>query len=112
MIIHIIQRGETLWNIAERYGISLSEIIAANSLPDPNRLLIGQSLLIPIAFRQHIVRAGETLWQIAQKYGVAVGSIVQANHISDPSKINPGMILNIPPRIHTVKPGENLSQIS
>ena len=112
MIIHIIQRGETLWNIAERYGISLSEIIAANSLPDPNRLLIGQSLVIPIAFRQHIVRAGETLWQIAQKYGVAVGSIVQANHISDPSKINPGMILNIPPRIHTVKPGENLSQIS
>lgn len=53
MIIHIIQRGATLWNIAERYGISLSEIIAANSLPDPNRLLIGQSLVIPIAFRQY-----------------------------------------------------------
>lgn len=61
MIIHIIQRGATLWNIAERCGISLSEIIAANSLPDPNRLLIGQSLVIPISFRQHIVRAGETL---------------------------------------------------
>ncbi|WP_338753051.1 LysM peptidoglycan-binding domain-containing protein [Bacillus sp. FJAT-52991] len=112
MIIHVVKRGETLWSIASRYGVSVSQMIAANGLPNPNRLLIGQSLIIPIAARQHTVRAGETLWQIAQRYGVTVRAIVRANQISSPSNIYPGMVLIIPPRTYTVQPGENLRQIA
>ncbi|EIJ78769.1 glycoside hydrolase family 18 [Bacillus methanolicus PB1] len=112
MIIHVVQRGETLWQIANRYGVSISQIVDANKLPDPNRLLIGLSLVIPVAARQHTVRARETLWQIAQRYGVSVGAIVQANQISDPSRIYPGLVLYIPARVHTVQPGESLRQIA
>ncbi|MCP3740373.1 LysM peptidoglycan-binding domain-containing protein [Rossellomorea sp. BNER] len=76
MIIHVIQRGETLWQIANRYRANISQIVDANELPDPNRLLVGQSLVVPSVERSHRVRTGETLWQIAQRYGVAIGSSI------------------------------------
>ncbi|MDE3837805.1 spore gernimation protein [Bacillus methanolicus] len=112
MIIHVIQRGETLWQLANRYGVSISQIIAANELPNADRLVIGQAIIIPVAARQHRVQAGETLWGIAQSYGVSSEAIIQANRITNPSAINPGMILYIPARTHTVQPGESLEQIA
>jgi spore germination protein len=112
MIIHVIQRGETLWQIANRYRANISQIVDANELPDPNRLLVGQSLVVPSVERSHRVRTGETLWQIAQSYGVTIGAIVQANQISDPSRIFPGTVLFIPARVHTVQLGESLWQIA
>ncbi|MBM7583618.1 spore germination protein [Bacillus pakistanensis] len=112
MIIHVIQRGETLWQIANRYRVNVSQIVDANELSDPNRLLVGQSLVVPTAGRSHNVRMGESLWQIAQRYRVTIGAIVQANQISDPSRINPGTVLFIPAHVHTVQQGENLWQIA
>ncbi|AIE59005.1 LysM peptidoglycan-binding domain-containing protein [Bacillus methanolicus] len=112
MIIHVIQRGETLWQVANRYGVSISQIVTANELPNADRLVIGQALVIPVAARQHTVRTGETLWQIAQRYGIPIRSILQANQISDPSVLYPGMVLFIPARTHTIQPGESLRQIA
>lgn len=112
MIIHVVQSGETLWRISARYGVNIPQIVAANELPNPDRLLIGQSLVIPAPARQHIVQAGETLWMIAQRYGVSIGSIVQANRISDPSVIYPGTVLIIPVRSHIVQAGETLWRIA
>ncbi|MBS4210248.1 LysM peptidoglycan-binding domain-containing protein [Bacillus sp. FJAT-50079] len=112
MIIHVISRGETLWNIAHRYGITTQQLMNVNQLPNPNQLLIGQSLVIPIAAIEHIVRRGETLWQIAQMYRVPVQAIIQANQLTNPSSLNIGTVLIIPPRIHTVQAGETLGQIA
>ncbi|MGM7636615.1 LysM peptidoglycan-binding domain-containing protein [Bacillus sp. Hm123] len=112
MIIHVVKRGETLWNISKRYGVNIAQVIAANGLPNPNQLVIGQSIIIPIAARRHTVQSGESLWQIAQKYGVSVAAIAQANGMSSTAILNPGMVLFIPPRTHTVQRGENLQQIA
>ncbi|MBO8157154.1 MAG: LysM peptidoglycan-binding domain-containing protein [Bacillaceae bacterium] len=112
MIIHVVQSGETLWALANRYGVTASQIARINELPNPNQLVVGQSLVIPTPARQHIVRPGESIWQIAQQYGVTVNTIVQANQITDPSLIYPGTALFIPPRIHEVQPGETLWQIA
>ncbi|KAB7708641.1 LysM peptidoglycan-binding domain-containing protein [Bacillus aerolatus] len=112
MIIHVIRRGETLSQLARQYGVSASQIAAANELPDRNRLVIGQALIIPVLARRHTVRSGETLRRIAQMYGVTVSDIVQANQISDPERINPGAVLYIPARKHTVQEGETLWQIA
>ncbi|CAM3890874.1 LysM domain-containing protein [Geobacillus stearothermophilus] len=38
MIVHVVKRGETLWQLAQRYGVPLERIVAANELSDPNRL--------------------------------------------------------------------------
>lgn len=46
-IVHIVQSGETLGQIARRYGTTIAAITQANNLTDPNRLSIGQQLIIP-----------------------------------------------------------------
>ncbi|NNV05361.1 LysM peptidoglycan-binding domain-containing protein [Geobacillus sp. MMMUD3] len=112
MIVHVVQRGESLWQLAQRYRVPLERIVTANELDDPNRLAIGQAVVIPVPYRYHTVRAGETVWQIARAYGVAVESIVQANRIANPAFIYPGTPLVIPARIHTVRAGETLGQIA
>jgi len=112
MLIHVVQRGETLWAIAQRYRVPLDQVVAANGLKDANRLAVGQALVIPVPYRYHTVRPGETLWAIARRYGVSLDAIVQANRISNPSVLYPGTVLFIPPRTHTVQRGETLSQIA
>jgi spore germination protein len=112
MLIHVVQRGETLWAIAQRYRVPLERIVAVNELKDANRLAVGQALVIPVPYRYHTVRSGETLWAIARRYGVSLDAIVQANRISNPSVLYPGTVLLIPPRTHTVQRGETLSQIA
>ncbi|WP_417899849.1 LysM peptidoglycan-binding domain-containing protein [Bacillus haimaensis] len=108
MFIHVVRSGETLWQIANRYSVNMNGIIQANGLENPNRLVIGQSLVIPVPGTTHIVRSGETLWLISQQYGVSINSIVQANQLTNPNVLSPGMKLVIPPRIHVVQPGETL----
>jgi spore germination protein len=112
MLIHVVQRGENLWAIAQRYGVPLERIIAANGLKDANRLAVGQALVIPVPYRYHTVRPGEALWMIARRYGVSLDAIVRANRISNPSVLYPGTVLLIPPRTHTVQRGETLAQIA
>lgn len=46
-ITHTVQRGETLYQIAQHYGISLEALAAANNLSDVNTIYIGQTLIIP-----------------------------------------------------------------
>jgi hypothetical protein len=47
--IYLVQSGDTMSRIAGRFGIPLNELIAANTqtVPDPNRLKIGQEIIIP-----------------------------------------------------------------
>lgn len=56
MLIHVVSAGETLWQIANRYAAPMSAIIQLNALPDPNQLVIGQSLVIPSSFTTHTVK--------------------------------------------------------
>ncbi|MBI1277532.1 MAG: LysM peptidoglycan-binding domain-containing protein [Anaerolineaceae bacterium] len=118
-ITHTIQRGETLGIIARRYGVSVSAIVAANKLVNPNRINVGQQLVIPTTTPTnvntnsqpsspntpnntsangviHIVQSGENLYRIALRYGVSVSAIAAANSISDVKRIYVGQRLIIP----------------
>jgi LysM repeat protein len=46
---HTIQQGETLQSIAAQYGLTLQELIAANNLPNPDYIRVGDKLVIPQA---------------------------------------------------------------
>ena len=46
-VIHVVQSGETLLVIARRYGVTITDIVNANQLADPDRLSVGQELIIP-----------------------------------------------------------------
>lgn len=112
MFIHVVRPGETLWLLANRYGVSQSAIISANGLTRPDRLLVGQALIIPLEVGFHTVRRGETLWSIARNYGTTVEEIVRLNNIVNPTFINPGLFLYIPAIRHIISPGQSLWQIA
>ena len=112
MPIHVVKSGDTLWRISAFYKVPITKIVEVNGLPDPNKLLIGQSLFIPSEDVIHTIRAGETLWRIAQTYDTTVQAIAELNNITNINSIYPGQILTIPAPRHRVQPGETLWRIA
>lgn len=100
---YVVQRGDTLWAISRKYGVSISSIAEINQLPDPNMLVIGQALLIPTIARTHVVKSRESLWLISRMYGTTIQAIVETNKISNPNLIQVGQILLIPPAAKPAK---------
>lgn len=96
MLIHVVKRGETLWSISNIYGVTMNQIITINQLENPNLLMVGQALVIPVNNDFHIVRPGETLWSIARRYGVTIEALMLANGIVNPNVIFVGQVIHIP----------------
>jgi LysM repeat protein len=106
-VIHVVQPGEGLIEIAEAYGVDEAAIAQANNITNRNLVRIGQELIIPgitpleaarIQGTLHVVEAGESLLNIARRYGVTVDAILELNSISDPNSIYVGQELVIPKR--------------
>jgi LysM repeat protein len=101
-VVHIVQRGETLYSIARRYGVDMWTIARANNIINPNRIYVGQRLVIstgqPVSTggTVHVVQRGENLFRIALRYGVSTWSIAQANGITNLNTIYVGQRLVIP----------------
>lgn len=79
MIIHTVSSGETLNDIAYRYGVSPESIIINNSLDDPSRLTVGQTLVILYYSITYTVAAGDTLESIAERYSVPLSQLWRNN---------------------------------
>jgi LysM repeat protein len=135
-VVHVVEWGETLFRIAQRYGTSVDAISAANGIANPTRIYAGQRLVIPSAAAPavpanagatHVVQAGENLYRIAVRYGTTVRALVELNGIYNPGHIAAGQTLVIPgsPTLpaaayqpqhaattHTVQRGETLTAIA
>ncbi|MGE7667337.1 LysM peptidoglycan-binding domain-containing protein [Ureibacillus composti] len=101
MQIHVVREGETVWGIAQEYGISGEAIVQANQIPEPNRLVLGQALVIPIVGSFYWVQPGDSLFSIAQQFGVNYLTLAQINGINPTQPLNTGFRLYIPPRQKT-----------
>lgn len=101
-VVHVVQRGETLSAIAVRYGVNMWTIASVNGITNPNRIYIGQRLIIPTgtttstAGKVHVVQPGETLTTISVRYGVSAWNIAGANGITNLNHIYVGQRLVIP----------------
>lgn len=97
MIIHVVKSGESLYSISRLYNVSFNKIAVDNELADPNRLIVGQTLVILGGVRRHIVVSGQTFYTIAVTYGLTLSELNAANsNLANISLIYPGQILNIP----------------
>lgn len=97
LFIHTVQRGDTLYSIAAQYGVPMQNVIDANELKDPERLVVGQAIVVPAGGDRHIVKSGESLYSIARQYRVTVSSLLRANPgIENPALIQPGQAIVIP----------------
>ena len=90
---HRIARGETLYSIARKYGVTVDLLQRSNNITDPTRLRSGQELTIPHA---HVMRKGDTIYSVGRKYGVNPALILAANEIIDPTTVRIGQLLVIP----------------
>jgi spore germination protein len=79
MVIHVVQPGETIWSIAQRYGVSAERIAADNAVTPTTRLVVGQALLVRFPQTVYTVQPGDTLASIAERYGVSEITLLQYN---------------------------------
>lgn len=92
---YTVQRGDTLSAIADRTGAGAEAIAAANALPLPYVVRVGQRLTIP-GGRYHFVRSGQTGIAIARAYGVPWRQIIAANGLAEPFVLRAGQRVLIP----------------
>lgn len=57
-MVYIVQPGDTLFRIARKFGVTVAEIVAANNIKDPNRINVGQRLIIPVPAQKPTIRRG------------------------------------------------------
>jgi len=99
---YVVSRGDTLSEIADRFGVSVGSLKAANNLSS-NTIRLGQELTIPngmistldISFVEHTIARGETLSEIAENYRVPLDRIRQTNQLNSDT-IRVGQIIKIP----------------
>ncbi|WP_047757467.1 LysM peptidoglycan-binding domain-containing protein, partial [Geobacillus sp. ZGt-1] len=97
MQIHVVQSGQTLSGIAEAYGTTAEDIVRANKLPNPDKLVVGQALVIPIVGRFYWVQRGDTLWSIARRFSIPMQRLAEVNRLSLNAPLKVGQRLYIPP---------------
>ena len=115
---YVVQRGDTLFLISLRFNVSISALMAANGITNPNLIFVGQRLTIPGAGAPptatpppgatpapttppsgstvYIVQPGDVLWRIALKFGVSASAIIAANGLTNPNLLFVGQRLIIP----------------
>lgn len=97
MQIHVVQPGQSLYRIAQNYGVTLKSIVDANELSEEKSLVVGQAIVIPIVGRFYTVQPGDSLYTIARKVGVNMRTLAQVNRIDMNRPLNIGTRLYIPP---------------
>ena len=127
----VVKRGETLSEIADRYGTTVNRLMEMNGLRDANDLWAGSRIKVPGnvysggGSGNYTVKAGETLSEIADRYGTSVDRLVQLNGLRDANDLWAGSRIQVPgasarPQVavnknaktHQVQPGESLSSIA
>lgn len=97
---HIVQSGETLPAIADKYGMTTNQISVFNPNLSEN-VVSGQSINIPLSSKGCInykISSGETLYSISKRFQVSLNAIYEVNNISPETVVNVGRIIEIPVR--------------
>lgn len=81
MLIHRVSEGETIYSIAEYYGVTPESITINNQLQNPDSLVVGQTLVILYPKTVYTVEEGDTLEAISRKTGVSVTTLRRNNPV-------------------------------
>lgn len=107
----IVQPGDTLWDIAQANGTTVSALAGLNAIANPSLITVGQRIVLhpptppaspppaPAAASgaaPYVVRSGDTLWGISIQFHTTVAVLAAANQITNPSFIRVGQVLAIP----------------
>ena len=98
---YTVQKGDSLWKIATKFGITVDELKELNNLKN-NTITVGQNLKVKLTEEKPIedyllytIKSGDSLWKIANTYGVTVNELKQVNNLSG-TTLQIGDVLLIP----------------
>ncbi|MDR0993285.1 MAG: LysM peptidoglycan-binding domain-containing protein [Verrucomicrobiota bacterium] len=118
--IYVVQKGDVLSIIAQKHGVRTAELQELNNLSNPNKIVVGQKILLPDYAKPslavpsatakaesakpaaqaeggvYVVKSGDALSKIAVAHGVKTKDLMAANHLTDANKIRIGQKLVIP----------------
>ena len=101
VINYRIQRGDTLWGISNRYGVTIQNLVNWNNIKNPNLIYSGNTIIIYTneqnnnGIIKYVIQRGDNLTRIALRFGTTVRRLVQINGIQNPNLIYAGQILYI-----------------
>ena len=124
---YVVKSGDSLWNIANRFGTTVNELKSLNNLTS-NNLSIGQVLRIPSSNQNnngnlentYVVKSGDSLWNIANRIGTTVNELKSLNNLTS-NNLSIGQVLRIPSssqnngnleNTYVVKSGDSLWNIA
>ena len=98
---YVVKSGDSLWNIANRFGTTVNELKSLNNLTS-NNLSIGQVLRIPSSNQNngnlentYVVKSGDSLWNIANRLGTTVNELKSLNNLTS-NNLSIGQVLRVP----------------
>ncbi|NOU91047.1 LysM peptidoglycan-binding domain-containing protein [Paenibacillus sp. LMG 31460] len=113
MKIHIVKKGDTLYELAKKYQTTLDEVIALNpQIAQPDHIDIGMKVKIPSKPKQvdppasdyvykHVVEQGDSLWKLGKAWDVPLQEMIKANpHLKNPNVLMTGEIVYVPKMHH------------
>ena len=124
--VYIVQEGDSLWDIAARFRVSVDELVQVNSISDPNQLKAGMQLIIPGlegmqgVLETRTVDLGEDLTSLSRRDQVPVADLARLNHLTSPGELYAGSSLVLPVRESssglgqraTLSPGQSLLELA
>lgn len=96
MVIYTVTPGDSIYKISRRYGLPVDSIVNTNQLPNPNRLAVGQAIVVPTDPSYYSVLRGDTMYSIARNFGIPLSELIAANLNIDPNRIQIGQVIVIP----------------
>ncbi|WP_129729644.1 LysM peptidoglycan-binding domain-containing protein [Ectobacillus funiculus] len=91
-----VQRGDTLYKIAQRYGTTVETITNDNGLNPAQVLVVGQALIVNTPGNVYYVQPGDSLYKIALTHNTTINALTNANNISANVMLQAGQRLYIP----------------
>ncbi|WP_369417953.1 LysM peptidoglycan-binding domain-containing protein [Cohnella mopanensis] len=105
MKIHMVKQGDSLYSIAQKYGVSLEDIVKANpDISNPDAIEVGMKVKVPShpqttleVIHHHVVQQGDTLWKLSKSWGIQLTDMIKANpQLKNPNALLTGEVVNIP----------------
>jgi len=93
--MHTVSGSERLWDIAQRYRLSMEDIITVNNLSAPYALARGQRLTLPPP-RTYTVHSDDSLYDISRTFGISTTQLAYQNNLQPPYRLSAGQVLKLP----------------
>jgi cell wall-associated NlpC family hydrolase len=125
--IYTIKKGDSLYKISKKFGVSVEEIKTKNKIAT-SRIKLGKKIIVPTSThpqtiekaeathdtQYHIVKKGDTLSAISKKYSIPLSELREINNLGS-TKIKPGqklLVKRIGPKTYTVRKGDSIYKIA